>query len=666
MANPTQSYDARFEPLKKAEARLKTEPQVKIFYKPVGEKTPQNVLHSDDSEAYCLAEYIKRCVENKTLPLPDGKTADYSDFALLMRSTSNQIKYERAFRRFGIPYSTQNVRALFLEAPINDMYNVMQLAVYPSDRTAYAGFLRSPFVNISDTSLITILAEYTLPFETEAEKIANIEDREKYLMGKAIFEFVQNNADRIPIAELIRHLWYRFGYRYTLLRNSEYQGYIEYYDYFLELAQRADRRGESLAVFLDFIRPNLGKYERISDLEIVKEESRGVQLLTIHKAKGLQFPVVILANTGNLGRKTGIGSAPYYISGEFGLTINVVKNSGGIKERERYNYFYRIGKEENEKKDLAEIRRLFYVALTRAQYHLVISGCHNSRNRNSPEAMINMLFSAVGWNTDEMSTPPDIPGLHFSLEEIRDVSEEEYLKHRVKSRRAHIEELKRVYETSEIKEFNGEREEYSVTELVSMVKPEEAKSDYLRTGGIQPTGHEDEAAFGELTHLILKKKIDGAFKSEEFIKEIPTTLKNKLRPEELGNLINEGESLCLSFFQSELGKLAANAENRETELAFTYLLNTYAGEKYLNGRIDLLFQIKDQAYVVDFKTDSSISAGAYDLQMYVYRLAAEELTGKKAKSFLFYLRTGEAVEITAEFDLENYITHTIANINLSQ
>ena len=51
----------------------------------------------------------------------------YDDFALLLRSTGNQIHYERMLRHYGVPYSTDNLRSLFVEAPINDFYLLLQL-----------------------------------------------------------------------------------------------------------------------------------------------------------------------------------------------------------------------------------------------------------------------------------------------------------------------------------------------------------------------------------------------------------------------------------------------------------------------------------------------------------------------------------------------------------
>ena len=113
------------------------------------------------AEAYAVVRFIRQAWRSRTCLFPRGGAvpAAYDDFAVLLRSTGNQIHYERMFRHFGVPYRTDNLRSLFTEAPINDFYLLLQLAVYPEDRAAYAGVLRSPFVNISDETLIRLLLQ---------------------------------------------------------------------------------------------------------------------------------------------------------------------------------------------------------------------------------------------------------------------------------------------------------------------------------------------------------------------------------------------------------------------------------------------------------------------------------------------------------------------------
>ncbi|MEW5817380.1 MAG: UvrD-helicase domain-containing protein, partial [Spirochaetota bacterium] len=351
MNNAGEAYEAGFEALVAEETPHSIKPVIKIFYKPDKETTPGDFIENDDAEACHIARFIKNCVEGSLLLIPEEKALvrpRYNDFAVLMRSTSNQIKYEKAFRNHGIPYTTQSVRTLFLESPLNDIYNLLQIIIYPDDRSAYAALLRSPLVNLSDDGIIRLLLEKKEAFREEdpSRCMTDKKELEKYFAAKNMYRFFLEKADRISLAELIHHIWFSFGYRYVVLKNPAFHGYLEYYEYIKKMATEADRRGESLAEFLDFLRPNLGKYERMSELDILKDDRDGVQIMTIHKAKGLEFPVVILANAGNMGNRQGEGRAPYYISDEFDLTFNL------RRANKKYNYFYSVGMEEERRKEI--------------------------------------------------------------------------------------------------------------------------------------------------------------------------------------------------------------------------------------------------------------------------------------------------------------------------
>jgi len=121
---------------------------------------------NEDAESYHIAQFIRDVMNGKKqLALaPDGRRPSYADFAILMRSTSHQIRLERMLRRHAIPYVADAARSLFLDAPVNDMYQMLQLIVYPTDRVAYAALLRSPFVGLSDDALIRVLSRNAEPF----------------------------------------------------------------------------------------------------------------------------------------------------------------------------------------------------------------------------------------------------------------------------------------------------------------------------------------------------------------------------------------------------------------------------------------------------------------------------------------------------------------------
>ena len=69
---------------------------------------------------------------------------------------------------------------------------------------------------------------------------------------------------------------------------------------------------------------------------------------------------------------------------------------------------------------------------------------------------------------------------------------------------------------------------------------------------------------------------------------------------------------------------------------------------FINGQADLAAVTADEVVVVDFKTDQQMNSREYSAQLYVYRTALSEIYGKPARSYLFYLRSGEEVEVKEE------------------
>ena len=663
MADPRADYEARYQKMTKGSPDVGgpdggVPAQIHLFYgnqeqPPDAETAPANL-----AEAYAVVRFIHRCVEGKTLPIASQqgiRPAGYDDFAVLLRSTGNQIHYERMLRHFDVPYATENLRSLFTEAPVNDFYLLLQLAVYPEDTSAYAGVLRSPFVNISDETSIRLLlagsGKRTEPFAGFEELEMSPEDRRRLERGKKTYLWVREAADRVPITEIFHSLWYRCGYRYTILRNPRNHNYLEYYDYMVKLAERADSQGDSLAVFLDFLRQNLGRYERIDDITVLGPHRPGVQLLTIHRSKGLEFPVVVLADSGNLGRPRRQASGSYYVSSRYGITVNLGSR----------NYFTEIGERESENEELAEIKRLLYVALTRAQSHLIIAGTHRLKNRNSPRAHLNLLLQSLGLDEQtlkqENGRHPEKDG-HPNLQ-IHGIGELRWEQMNEKSP-PQVVRVESLYAGKPVSRTAAKRE-VSVTELCAhlepLVQPPQDKEKSSAPGRNLPALDADpllkeldlETRFGTLTHQLLSlwSSDPDAAPPEPDWTRIPREHRDRILASAVG--------LCRNFFDSELGALSRQSTRVQRESPFLYLYEDAEGPLYISGQIDLSFELEDRLYLVDFKTDRRYRAGEHECQLGLYRLAAAEQTEKEIFTFLFLLRSGRALRCDAQLALADWV-----------
>jgi ATP-dependent exoDNAse (exonuclease V) beta subunit len=626
---------------------------VHLFFKPYEEAPdPARYGTTDEAEAFAIARFIKTAVKEKSISVgKDGKEgpAEYDDFAILMRSTGNQVIYERAFRHFNIPYATESVRTLFLEAPFNDIYYALQLSLFHKDRIAYAAFLRSPFVNLSDDTVFRILLSNSPPFsEAEEELGPDRNELERYRAGREIYLFLTDKVMVLSITELVRYLWFDTGYRFHVLKNPAHHTYLEYFDYLYQLCLDADRRGVSLTEFLDFLRENLGKYERLDDFETLKESKQGVHILTVHKSKGLEYPVVVLANTGNLGRSSSEGL--YYLSEEFGLTFGI---GGG--EKKQKNFFFEQAKQEEKLKENAELKRLLYVACTRARDHLVISGCHHKGNQRSENAVINMVLQALSLEPFEAAGVIDVGGVTVHLDRIPEIERGKLSQKIVGREQRELRRTEEIYKRAEEITFPVRRFNFAATEFtpagLSGGDGHQAEGEALPplTSDKLLKTEAEISAFGTLTHYIMERKIKKTWERAA----LPGAYLSRFALKNREQIINDASELCDRFFTTEAGKiLFTEASAVYPELDFILRVEDEGTERFITGRIDLFFETAEQGVIVDFKTDRKADTRSYTNQMKIYRAAAEEFTDLPITCFLCFLRGPLTVEIDTAGPLE--------------
>ncbi|MDR2134074.1 MAG: UvrD-helicase domain-containing protein, partial [Treponema sp.] len=326
-----------------------------------------------ENEARFVAERITRLLEEKQ----GGYEPD--DIAVLFRTHTHQHVFEKHLRQLDIPYASETLSGFFQGGPVNDIMSLLRLVVYPLDTKAYAETLRSPFAGLSLPGLALCLASHNgtkpaFPFDGEALSSLNEGDRIRYSRGREIYRRICGKASRETASALVSELWYGLGYRYETEWNPQTSVYRELYDYLFHLAAQADEKNESLASFVNFIQNLRESGERLDDIEIPLERPGAVHLLTIHKSKGLEFPVVFLCCCGRYSKRGG-GAADIYDSGEWGLSFNPPLPSRclGMKEV-KSSFFWEKSRNGENRKKTAELRRLLYVGMTRAETRLYLTG----------------------------------------------------------------------------------------------------------------------------------------------------------------------------------------------------------------------------------------------------------------------------------------------------
>ena len=366
-------YEASYSPLK---AGVEGEGRFTVCILIKGEQSDDMRLSADENEARFTAEKIRRLLDEKD----ETGNPKYKpkDIAILFRSRTPQYHYEKHLRMLDIPYTCEDINDLFFGGLVNDIMSVLRLTSHPKDSAAYAQMLRSPFAGLSlpGTALCLSIFNETEdgePFCGGALSRLDEYDQKKYLCGKKIYESICGMAAKSSISALVSELWYKEGYRYETEWNPSTSVYREIYDYLFYLAVKAEKENQGLAAFTDYMCAFRDSGGHLSEVQIPLERPSAVHISSIHKSKGLEYPVVFLCGCGRRGQTDR--SDNVYFSNEAGIVISppLPPVCASIPDMKN-NFFWEQTSSETRQKRTAELRRLLYVAMTRAEKELYVTG----------------------------------------------------------------------------------------------------------------------------------------------------------------------------------------------------------------------------------------------------------------------------------------------------
>lgn len=619
-------------------------------------------LQSVECEAYTLSRKMIALYQEKTAVYDDTlkttRPCRWSDFAVLLRTSTRQAVYERFFRLCKIPYISVQQHGLFQDAPLNDLCALLRLAVYPHDRSVYAQVLRSPFVQINDRSFTQLLLQKTEPFAANAAAGLEPEDQPYFLSACELFERIKQYMQKKSNAELITALWYDEGYRYLLLRDMAYHRYLELYDYLFALAAEADSAGKSLAAFIDVLVSYIHAEQQVSDMNIPLEHSGdAVKIMTVHKSKGLEFPIVCIPDCGNEGR-TETKEGLVFLHQQLGPVLHLPQDAADSPQA---NIFFEELRKEANAKLLAETKRLFYVALTRAKVRLLLSGVQKTdckpeelpENARSAEeialhiaqpakeennkSFFQLLMPALSSGAPCVQFTEILPLPLSSLQHIKEdrsplLTDSALMHYRNAVEKSFPLAQPRVIPATQ---FEKDRKLLYLSDEKILAEADEAAE---KSENMPEEETLSKTEFGTLVHKAIELQFLGRF--------CPLPAKYE----------KEVNRLCDFFFSSPLGQKASAACFRKTEYGF---LTLYGG-KLVIGQIDLLFEYENTVYIVDYKTDRKIYPEKHREQLLIYKAATENLykmdgfgaamdnapaEPRKIKAYIFYLRSQTAIEV---------------------
>lgn len=644
-------FEAEYEPLASPEGTVLAEKNVRICLFDKTELAPDAECAAEDIEAAFAAEYIRRMVNGayQVWDRDAGKLrhCSYSDFAVLERSVSHQHNLEKQFRSFGVPYNSENFAGLFIDAPANDIYNFLRLLVYPKDKSAYAAVLRSPFARLSDLTLTICMLNFTgTPFDISIESLPEA-DRPLYKRAGNIYHELQRGIreQNLTSAELVTKLWYDYAYRYDTLWSEEAQVYSEIYDYLFELARINDAYGKTPAGFIDHLEAISSKTEKPPDFDLPLERRQGVKIMTIHKSKGLEFPIVFIYGIGGHGQNVkNSGFASY--SDDWGVSLNL-GTPENFPAESTGNYFFELTRNIEKQKEEAELRRLLYVAMTRAEDTLVLTGIKNTKN-TGVKSFLDLLEPAMEKNelqffSSEIITARTRAEIRAAASVYNAGAKEKPMREKAESA---AEKYARAGEAAGHKIFITRKQ-------ASRRRDDAGKNAQISQPPALPAAGAvtaiEEAAltpleFGTLVHRIIEERYN-SFDETAAAESLTAPVSAAANDEKLAAAEKLAAVYAERFFDSDIGKKSLHASFRKTEYSFLSLYEEDGRKIYVSGAIDLLFEFENEMYIVDYKTDKIIDPEDHRGQISDYSKAVENIFSKKPRAYLFYLREGKLIEM---------------------
>jgi len=338
-------------------------------------------------EARALASRIVELVDKELVTDPVSgavRPVRYGDVVILLRAFTDVAIYETALLNAGIPAYTVKGRGFFGRQEILDLIELLTTVDNPSDSLALVAALRSPLFGLSDDCLTEIAlcgvsandgrqeppsSSFSTAFFKAGPAFSWLSrGREDASRAWRILDELRGLRQRGAIAAVIEHALVATSYEAVLLGLPQGTQRVANVRKLVDLAREFESR--RVFVFHDcvvYLRRLAEQQPYEPAAQILGEGENVVRLMTVHQAKGLEFPVVILADCG---RKWETDSRRTVVDPQNGLLMCDTTGSG---MDEIPNQLLDDFRERSRSEQDAESRRLLYVALTRARDRLIIS-----------------------------------------------------------------------------------------------------------------------------------------------------------------------------------------------------------------------------------------------------------------------------------------------------
>jgi ATP-dependent helicase/nuclease subunit A len=568
----------------------------------------KDVVVAKDAEN--IASAIKRLTEDGYHP---------KDFMVLTRYTEGISVYAKAIGDVGIPVSISGEIIIGEIKEFRELAVLLRVFTDPTDEVSLIGILRGMFFGISDDELYQWkIAGGRFSIYANAPEMANLELKEKFLLALTRLQTYQKWIRSLPPTAAIEKIIEDIGFYLLLLQHGHHKRAYKGLMQIIEALRKQELQGKTnFKQAANLLNEMVNEKTVVANLE---EDADAVRVMNVHKAKGLEAPIVFLAHpikkvSPDSFLSKHIKREDYSSKGYFSFSIKTGMTKKEIaypREWEKYRM------EELNYLSEEEVR-ILYVAATRAEKALIISTSAKSNNKNPwvtlleidplDELEIESDFKNEGGESGRLISLDEYQKACMEIEGLDSLKEKSY----------------DIWSPTKDKDFNQ----------VSAVLRDEG-------GGME---------FGSLVHDVLEKVVKG-FDVHDYIKLALNDFGiSTERYEEVLKLVDRFKTSSvwaeLQIATEIYTEVPINMSVLPNHPLYSWIGNSKEKHPFLvKGVIDLIYKNEEGGWViVDYKTDRvknkediSKLETFYSSQICFYKDAWEALTNESvAKEYLYFI-----------------------------
>jgi ATP-dependent exoDNAse (exonuclease V) beta subunit len=349
-------------------------PTLLLLYPDPSADSTSDVATLRGIEAEGVAAFLRRMIDGGMWKVgrdDDRRPATFGDVALLFRGMSDVPIYEEELKRYGIPYRVTSSRTFYKREEIGWLLNVLHAVEHPTDPVAVWGALRSPLCGCSDREVYEFIAGGgTFDYRGNAgTRERGNAPPESIASAYAVLNELHANRNLQSVPRMVEEVLVRTNALPIFLLTPQGEQRVANLAKVVQLARALEGSGIlTYRAFVHWLRDMEKNAVDEAESPTVEEGDDVVRIMSIHAAKGLEFPIVVIPDLGRTAGGRGDHLVLHRIKSEAGFYFGKVGAGGWPVQT---NNFERL-KTDNTQREAAERLRVLYVAMTRAKDALVL------------------------------------------------------------------------------------------------------------------------------------------------------------------------------------------------------------------------------------------------------------------------------------------------------